>query len=74
MQALRALVDTPRGQADAMELVLPDGRTTTVLFRGSGAERFSARAWKHIVPAEAGDLYLIELRLQAVSDIVTPEP
>ena len=72
--ALQALADTPRQQSTPMALELPDGRTTTVLFRGSGAERFSARPWKHIVPQPATDLYLIELRLIAVSAIVTPDP
>lgn len=74
VEALRALVDTPRTQSTPLALELPDGRTTTVLFRGSGAERFSARPWKHIVPQQATDLYLIELRLLAVSAIVTPDP
>jgi hypothetical protein len=74
VEALQALVNTPRRQSTPLALVLPDGRTTTVLFRGSGAERFSARPWKHIVPAQATDLYLIELRLLAVSAIVTPDP
>jgi hypothetical protein len=44
-----------------------------VLFR-HGELGFEARPWKHIVPAEAADLYLITLRLQAVSAIVTPDP
>ena len=74
VEALQALVNTPRTQAAPLALELPDGRTTTVLFRGSGAERFSARPWKHIVPQQATDLYLIELRLLAVSAILTPDP
>jgi hypothetical protein len=74
VEALQALVNTPRQQSTPMALELPDGRTTTVLFRGSGAERFSARPWKHIVPQQATDYYLIELRLLAVSAIVTPDP
>lgn len=73
-EALQALANTPRTQSSPLALVLPDGRTTTVLFRGSAAERFSARPWKHIVPQQATDYYLIELRLQAVSAITTPDP
>jgi hypothetical protein len=73
VQALQALANTARTQSSPMALTLPDGRTTTVLFR-HGELGFEARPWKHIVPAEAADLYLITLRLQAVSAIVTPDP
>jgi hypothetical protein len=73
VQALQALANTARTQSCPMALTLPDGRTTTVLFR-HGELGFEARPWKHIVPAEAADLYLITLRLQAVSAIVTPDP
>lgn len=73
VQALQALANTARAQAGPMALTLPDGRTTTVLFR-HGELGFEARPWKHIVPAQAADLYLITLRLQAVSAIVTPDP
>lgn len=71
--ALQAQADTPRDQASPMALELPDGRTTTVLFR-HGEKGISARPWKHIVPQLATDLYLIELRLMAVSAILTPDP
>ena len=73
VQALQALANTARTQSSPMALTLPDGRTTTVLFR-HGELGFEARPWKHIVPAQAADLYLITLRLQAVSAIVTPDP
>lgn len=71
--ALQALADTARAQSDPMALVLPDGRTTNVLFR-HGETGFSARPWKHIVPQLSTDYYLIELRLMAVSAILTPDP
>lgn len=71
--ALQALADTARAQTSPMALTLPDGRTTTVLFR-HGETGFSARPWKHIVPQLSTDYYLIELRLMAVSAIITPDP
>jgi len=70
---LQSMVSVARTQSSPMALVLPDGRTCDVLFR-HGETGFSARPWKHIVPQQATDLYLIELRLIAVSAIVTPDP
>lgn len=67
--ALRALAATARDQTSPMALTLPDGRTTTVMFRHADLG-FEARPLKHIVPPEPTDLYLITLRLQAVSAIV----
>lgn len=61
--ALRALADTPR--TTPMELELEDGRTFDVRWR-HGSNAFEARPIQHIVPAEAGDLYLITLRLLEV--------
>lgn len=58
--ALRALADAAR--TDPMELELEDGRTFDVRWR-HGANAFEARPVKHIVPAEAEDLYMITLRL-----------
>ena len=73
VEDLRALAATARTQATPMALTLPDGRTTTVLWRHTELG-FEARPWKHIVPQPADGLYLITLRLFAVSAIVTPDP
>lgn len=71
VEQLYTLASTTRTQANPMALTLPDGRTTTVLWRHT--ERgFEARPWKHVVPQLPDSRYLITLRLIAVSAIVAP--
>lgn len=60
VEALRALADTTH--INPLELELEDGRIFNVRFRHD-ANGFEARPWKHIVPAEPDDFYLITLRL-----------
>lgn len=62
--ALQALAATPR--TTALLLTLDDGRTFNVLFRHAGEAALVARPLKHIVPAEAADLYSITIRLMEV--------
>ena len=60
--ALRTLAATPR--TTPLLLTLDDERTFNVLFRhGDGEAALVAKPLKHIVPAEAADLYSITLRL-----------
>lgn len=60
VEALRALADVTH--VNPMTLTLADGREFSVRWR-HGENALEARPWKHIVPAEPDDLYLITLRL-----------
>lgn len=63
--ALRALLIVPRGQEDAMALVLEDEREFNVLFR-HGDKGMEARPVMYMAPSAPDDRYTLTLRLMAV--------
>jgi hypothetical protein len=60
VDALRTLAATPMHEFD---VTLPDGRVFRAMFRRTDGPAVEATPIKHIVPHDAGDLYLPTIRL-----------
>ncbi len=63
VEALRTLANTPGA---LMVLTLADERVFNVRWRHDGGAPMTADPWRHVVPAEAGDLHTITLKLMQV--------
>lgn len=60
VEALRALAAVP---GEEYAVTLPDGRELTAIFRRSDGPAITAEPVQHIVPHQAGDLYLPTIRM-----------